>query len=71
VTIEPVQVPAPSHLPTVVCMPPAHDALTQTVVAAHFAQAPASHVPSVPQLAAVFTRQTPRGSGLPFVTVAQ
>jgi hypothetical protein len=69
-TIEPVQLPLPSQAPALVCIPPAHDAVTQAVPDAQSLHAPPSHVPTLPQVAAAVVPQMPRGSVVPLVALA-
>jgi hypothetical protein len=65
-----LQVPAPLHAGAAVWFPPEHDPAPHTVPESQSRQAPALHLPSVPQLDAAVTAQRPRGSGLPFVASA-
>jgi hypothetical protein len=65
----PLHVPAPSQEPVVTAIPPEQTA--HEVPAGQLSQAPALHLPSVPQLDASVTAQTPRGSLSPSITVLQ
>jgi len=67
------QVPAPSQLaPAVNVVPPAGQvAARHDVPWAYFWQAPAAHLPLVPQLAAPWSLQPPAGSGVPVGTAVQ
>jgi hypothetical protein len=62
------QVPAPSHARAAVSVPPAHDAVAQTVPEGQSRQLPLVHLPSVPQVEAAVAAQTPRGSAEPSIT---
>jgi hypothetical protein len=66
-------VPAPSQLaPAVKVVPPVGQvAATQDVPWAYFWQAPAAHLPLVPQLGPPWSLQPPAGSGDPIGTSAQ
>jgi hypothetical protein len=68
---EPVHAPLPLHVPGVVSMPFAHEALTHTVAGPYFAHAPALHVPSVPQLVAAVIAQRWCGSTAPSLAAPQ
>ena len=67
------QVPAPSQAaPAVNVVPPdGQVAATQDVPWVYFWQAPAAHLPLVPQLAAPWSLQPPAGSGAPVGTSVQ
>jgi hypothetical protein len=61
-----LHVPRPSHVPGVLRFVPVHEDGMQVVSAAYFAQLPnPSHLPVVPQVAAVASLHTPRGSARP------
>jgi len=68
-----LQVPAPSHVPPAVKVPPGSGqlALVQAVPDWYFWQAPAWHLPSVPHDAAPWSTHTAAGSGWPVGTGAQ
>jgi hypothetical protein len=64
------QVPAPSHFEAAVNVvePAGHVASPQDSPWAYFWQAPASHMPFVPQVVDACTAQVPEGSGAPVAT---
>ena len=67
------QVPAPSQLALAVKVAPlvGQVAATHDVPCTYFWQAPAAHLPFVPQLAAPWSLQPPAGSGVPVGTSVQ
>jgi hypothetical protein len=67
--IVPLHTPAPSQAPAVVAVPPEHT--LHAVPEGQRSHAPALHLPSVPQLAEAVAAQSPRGSVLPSVALAQ
>jgi hypothetical protein len=68
-----LQLPAPSHVPPPVKLPPGIGqlALPQAVPCWYFWQAPDWHLPSVPHEAAPWSVQTAAGSGWPVATLVQ
>lgn len=59
----PLQVPEPSHVPGVVCVPAEHPRTAHVVPAGHCSHAPLSQLPSVPQVVFAVEAQSILGSG--------